>query len=173
MKYLLYSALFLLAALATQCRPDEEFVPKEDNTPVDTTEVALWMNGKLVNYEPRFISYRSSKTLSCSLTQSKGQFINILGIIVIIYLNETGEFGNFINFAQYRNIDYGSQDYEVIDPSTAKFTIHAIDTTTKEVRGALYAKFKRKGRPAIVNQDSYLPDTILFEGRFHTKYVVY
>jgi len=129
------------------------------------------MNGEAVDYFPRIISYKSVGIIRYDFIQGKGIFTNFFGVLSAVSL-KPGEFGKDLGFNQFRHIDHGNQSYDLVEPDKARFTVHAIDTVTKEVRGSFRAKFKRKNG-VIITGDAYLPENILFEGKFNTKYMDY
>lgn len=171
MKHLLpLFAFFLLILTGSKCRP-EPINPVENPTPIDTSEVKLYLNDKLVAYTPHFVSYRGTESITYFFDQFKGDFSNILGITGPVPLT-TGEYGRYITFNQYHHIDYGNHVYEQLEAESARFTIEKFDSVNKKVEGSLQAKFKRK-LTGKETPDSYLPDTLSFKGSFNTKYIEY
>jgi hypothetical protein len=170
MKQLMTTGLFFLLCTTYQCSSKEPG-PDDDGITTDTAELTMYMNGEAVDYFPRIISYRNTGIITYDFVQGKGIFTNIFGIFLPVSL-VSGEFGKDLIFNQYRHIDHGNQRYDLIEPENAKFTVGAIDTITKEVRGSFKAKFKRS-MSAINTGDAYLPEDILFEGKFNTKYTDY
>ena len=168
MKYL--GLLFIILA-CSQCQKNEPIPPDPTPIQIDTTDAKVYLNGVLTDYKPTFDTYQGVSSLACSFIQIRGRFINILSIKGIIPFAK-GDWGKYLSFGQYKDIDRGKQTYQPIDPDSSIFKVTEIDTITRDIKGVFQAKFKRKAA-GIITPDSYLPDTLSFKGVFHTKYIVY
>lgn len=168
MKYL--GLLFIILA-CLQCQKNEPIPPDTPPIQIDTTDAKVYLNGVLTDYKPTFDTYQGVSYLACSFIQIRGRFINILSIKGIIPFAK-GDWGKYLSFGQYKDIDRGNQTYQPIDPDSSIFKVTEIDTITRDIKGVFQAKFKRKSA-GIITPDSYLPDTLSFKGMFHTKYIVY
>lgn len=168
MKYL---GLLFITLACSQCQKNEPIPPDPTPIQIDTTEAKVYLNGVLMDYNPKFVSYQGTGVLTYDLIQIRGIFINILGVSGPVPFTKA-DWGKYLSFGQYKNIDYGNHVYRPIDRDSSIFKVTEIDTITRDIKGVFQAKFKRKAA-GIITPDSYLPDTLSFKGVFHTKYIVY
>jgi hypothetical protein len=170
-------ALLSVWICCSQCGIKDVLGFEELPSPLDTSVVQVYVNGKLEAYIPQFYYYTGAG-ISCDFFQKVNNgTTNVFGLGPIPLSVDTVNHGKYLVFAQYRHLDHGRKTYNQIEKDSALFRITAIDTTAKRIKGVFKAKFKRR-TPGILTvsigvASAHLPDILSIEGTFNTNYTAY
>ncbi len=139
--------------------------------PVQAGKSKIFLNGELTTYVPDISSIPGTGIIVYTFEQRRGIYLNEINSADLAPLIP-GDLTNKFDFQQLHNDDQGNHIYEQFDRENAYFKVESLDTYTKTVKGKFGAKFKRK-LSGVENPDSYLPDTLNFQGIFDTTYREY
>jgi len=145
---------------------------------VSLGESKMYLNGELVNYQPRFLEDIINHQLILVFEEETNQnVINKLGFSALsvaagnyklhterqLFIGAKSSFGQIVGF------EFDGWDYEIYKQEEGFLNITEIDTTNLILKGNFKAFFELKNKNGF--EDTGLPDKIKFEGIFHENYI--
>lgn len=172
MRFLLFSLAICMTF--SFCKKEENTVePYIPTTPIDTTDARVTLNGILVDYKPSIQiighAYSPDTFAIWQFSKVKGIYRNNLAPFYVDNLGKTGLLTRQFFFTQIHGHDQDNHIYEQVEQDSAYFILDEYDRENLFMAGRFRAKFHRK-YTGVMNDDTYLPEILLYEGSFHTNY---
>jgi hypothetical protein len=157
--------IFTLVVFTFSC--DKIVEPNFGPPPKLGSKCRIYLNGNHVSYEPLIINPAGTNYIDYRFIQFRDGFQNVLKPFVLS-TNEVGDLRDSVwILGQGRGSDSGNHFYKQIYPDRTRFMITELDTTTSVIKCEFDVWLARISS-GVETYESYLPDTLHFEGVIDT-----
>jgi hypothetical protein len=147
--------------------------PNPGPLPNQSSSSKIYLNGELTSYWPNIGKSPGTDFMKYIFRQNRGKYQNTFAAIALPFFADTGSLNQYQwDFTQLHGHDQNNHTYEQINEHKTKFHVTHVDTFSRVVKCEFDVWFRRTGT-GIENLDTYLPDTLHFEGVIDTTYFQY
>jgi hypothetical protein len=174
MKPVLFSILLTIFMLLNSCEKDTNSPqPNPGPPPNQSSSSKIYLNGELTSYWPDIQRSIGSDFLVYIFRQNRGKYQNTFATRTDLFFADTGSLDQYKwAFTQLHGDDLNNHTYDQINGHKTKFHVTHVDTFSRAFKCEFDIWFKRRDT-GIENLDTYLPDTLHFEGVIDTTYFQY
>ncbi len=160
-----------------QCSKPAQWTEIELPDSIEFDRTIVYLNGKEVNYAPIFTYYPVYNLINYRFSQQVGDIVNDFGFSWLPL--EEGEYTLHTDtkpqvdkagssFGQTFDEDINGYSYKLEESVNGFFNVEHLDSINQTVRGRFKVAFCRTSTNG--NGDLGLPEHLLFQGVFNTKY---